>query len=101
MRSFGAEPVQQRVVVDCKFFTGGGVTAGIDFALTLVSHLIDRKTAEAIQLRIEYNPEPPFNSGSPETAPAEIVALIKERIASSQARRGDMIKRAAARLVSA
>ena len=100
LREFGAIPTNTRVCVDRNRVTGGGVTAGIDFALTLVSLLVDRRTAEAIQLRIEYNPAPPFNAGSPETAPAEIVAQIKERIAPSQARRGEMIKRAAARLAS-
>jgi len=55
--------------VDRNRVTGGGVTAGIDFALTLVSLLVDRQTAEAIQLRLEYNPAPPFNAGSPDTAP--------------------------------
>ena len=100
LREFGATPTNTRVCIDRNRVTGGGVTAGIDFALTLVSLLVDRKTAEAIQLRIEYNPAPPFNAGSPETAPAEIVALIRERIAPSQARRGEMVKRAAARLAS-
>src|SRR5713226_6289132 len=97
---FGATPTKTRVCVDRNRVTGGGVTAGIDFALTLVSLLVDRRTAEAIQLRLEYNPAPPFNSGSPETAPADIVAQFRERIASSQVRRGEMIKRAAARLAS-
>src|SRR5262252_755526 len=78
---FGATPTQTRVCVDRNRVTGGGVTAGIDFALTLVSILVDRTTAEAIQLRLEYNPAPPFNAGSPETAPAEVLALMKERIA--------------------
>jgi cyclohexyl-isocyanide hydratase len=100
LKAFGATPTNTRVCVDRNRVTGGGVTAGIDFALTLVSLLVDRRTAEAIQLRIEYNPAPPFNAGSPDTAPAEIVAMIKERIAPSQARRGEMIKRAAARLSS-
>ena len=100
LREFGATPTNTRVCIDRNRVTGGGVTAGIDFALTLVSLLVDRRTAEAIQLRIEYNPAPPFNAGSPETAPAEIVALIRQRIAPSQARRGEMIKRAAARLAS-
>src|ERR1700738_1697739 len=96
--AFGAIPSRTRVCTDRNRVTGGGVTAGIDFALTLVSMLVDRKTADAIQLRLEYNPAPPFNSGSPETAPADIVAQFRERIAPSQARRGEMIKRAAARL---
>lgn len=98
LSAFGAIPTKTRVCVDRNRITGGGVTAGIDFALTLVSQLVDRKTAEAIQLRIEYNPAPPFNAGSPDTAPAEIVAFMKERIAPAQARRGEMIAQAAARL---
>src|SRR3954453_7006246 len=95
---FGAIPTKTRVCVDRNRITGGGVTAGIDFALTLVSIMVDRKTAEAIQLRLEYNPAPPFNAGSPDTAPPDILALMKERIAPSQARRGEAIHRAAARL---
>jgi cyclohexyl-isocyanide hydratase len=100
LKEFGAIPTHTRVCVDRNRVTGGGVTAGIDFALTLVSLLTDRRTAEMIQLRIEYDPAPPFNAGSPETAPAEIVALTRERIAPAQARRGELIKRAAARLAS-
>ncbi|MGA7810276.1 DJ-1/PfpI family protein [Bradyrhizobium sp.] len=95
---FGAVPAKTRVCIDRSRVTGGGVTAGIDFALTLVSLLYDRSTAEAIQLRLEYNPGPPFNAGSPETAPADVVAMIKERIKPSQARRSEAIARAKARL---
>jgi cyclohexyl-isocyanide hydratase len=98
LSAFGAVPADTRVCVDRNRITGGGVTAGIDFALTLVSIMADRKTAEAIQLRLEYNPAPPFNSGSPDTAPAEILALAKERLAPNQLRRSDAVKRAAARL---
>src|SRR5215470_6812838 len=95
---FGAIPTKTRVCVDRNRVTGGGVTAGIDFALTLVSIMVDRKTAEAIQLRLEYNPAPPFNAGSPETAPAEVLALIKERIAPSMQRRIENYRRAAERV---
>jgi cyclohexyl-isocyanide hydratase len=98
LAAFGATPTKTRVCVDRNRVTGGGVTAGIDFALTLVSLLINRQTAEAIQLRLEYNPAPPFNAGSPDTAPPEILTLMKERIAAAQARRGEAIHRAAARL---
>jgi cyclohexyl-isocyanide hydratase len=98
LAAFGATPTKTRVCVDRNRVTGGGVTAGIDFALTLVSLLIDRQAAEAIQLRLEYNPAPPFNAGSPDTAPPEILALMKEKIAAAQTRRGDAIHRAAARL---
>ena len=95
LAAFGATPTKTRVCVD-----RSGVTAGIDFALTLVSLLVDRRTAEAIQLRLEYNPAPPFNSGSPDTAPPEVLAFMKDRIAASQLRRAEMIARAGACLQS-
>jgi cyclohexyl-isocyanide hydratase len=95
---FGATPARTRVCVDRNRVTGGGVTAGIDFALTLVSIMVDRPTAELIQLRLEYNPVPPFNAGSPDTAPAEIIALMKEKIAPFRERRIEANGRAAARL---
>jgi cyclohexyl-isocyanide hydratase len=101
LASFGATPTRTRVCIDRNRITGGGVTAGIDFALTLVSILADRKTAEAIQLGIEYNPAPPFNSGSPDTAPPEVLALLQERLAGSSQRRADAVNRAAARLTVA
>ncbi|PPQ20678.1 thiamine biosynthesis protein ThiJ [Bradyrhizobium sp. AC87j1] len=99
LSQFGATPTKARVCVDRNRITGGGVTAGIDFALTLVSTLIDRTTAEAIQLGIEYNPAPPFTSGSPDTAPAEVLASVKQRIEPLQAYRLDAVERAAARLM--
>jgi cyclohexyl-isocyanide hydratase len=95
---FGAIATKTRVCVDRNRITGGGVTAGIDFALTLVSIMVDRESAEAIQLRLEYNPAPPFNAGSPDTAPPEILALMRERIAPAQIRRSEAVQRAAARL---
>jgi len=98
--AFGATPTRTRVCVDRNRITGGGVTAGIDFALTLVSILVDRPTAEMIQLRLEYNPAPPFNSGSPDTAPPEILAQMQERIAPFRKRRTEAVERAAARLRS-
>jgi cyclohexyl-isocyanide hydratase len=101
LASFGAIPTKTRVCVDRNRVTGGGVTAGIDFALTLVSLLTDRQTAEATQLRLEYNPAPPFNAGSPDTAPPQILAFMREKIAPAQARRVEKINRAAARLAEA
>jgi cyclohexyl-isocyanide hydratase len=98
LAAFGATPTKTRVCVDRNRVTGGGVTAGIDFALTLVSIMVDRPTAEAIQLRLEYNPAPPFNSGSPDTAPPEVLAVMKDKLAASRQRRGESIARAAARL---
>ncbi len=96
--SFGATPTKTRVCVDRNRISGGGVTAGIDFALTLVSILIDRRTAEAIQLRLEYNPAPPFSAGSPDTAPPEVKALLEDRMAPFRQRRAEAIARAAARM---
>jgi cyclohexyl-isocyanide hydratase len=98
LAAFGAIPTKTRVCVDRNRITGGGVTAGIDFALTLVSIMLDRETAEAVQLRLEYNPAPPFNAGSPDTAPPEVVARFSEKIAPSRQRRSEAIDRAAARL---
>ncbi|MBV8701475.1 MAG: DJ-1/PfpI family protein [Bradyrhizobium sp.] len=95
---FGAIPTKTRVCVDRNRITGGGVTAGIDFALTLVSMLVDRTIAEAVQLRLEYNPAPPFQSGSPDSAPPEVLALIESRMAPFRQRRAEAVVRAAARL---
>lgn len=96
---FGAIPTKTRVCVDRNRVTGGGVTAGIDFALTLVSIMVDRRTAEAIQLRLEYNPAPPFNAGSPDTAPPEVLAIMKDRLAQTLPRRLENYRRAAERVV--
>src|SRR5258706_12953670 len=79
LAAFGAAPAKTRVCVDRNRITGGGVTAGIDFALTLVSIMVDRQTAEAIQLRLEYDPAPPCNAGPPRTAQPAILALIRRR----------------------
>jgi cyclohexyl-isocyanide hydratase len=70
---FGAEAVQSRVVIDRNRITGGGVTAGIDFGLVLLSQLCGEETAKLTQLAMEYDPQPPFNAGSPEAAGAELV----------------------------
>jgi cyclohexyl-isocyanide hydratase len=91
---FGATVSRERVCIDRNRITGGGITAGIDFALTLVSMLRGRVAAEMIQLRMEYNPAPPFEAGSPDTAPASIVAAMKERVAPSQARRLEFVRKA-------
>jgi cyclohexyl-isocyanide hydratase len=69
---FGATHVDERVVIDRNRITGGGVTAGIDLALVIAAELYGDATSQAIQLAIEYQPAPPFNSGSPRSAPAEI-----------------------------
>jgi cyclohexyl-isocyanide hydratase len=87
LASFGAIPVRARVVRDGTLFTGGGVTAGIDFALTLAAEMAGRAAAEAIQLSLEYAPAPPFDAGSPETAPAAVVAAVRARGARARAER--------------
>lgn len=94
---FGVAASRERVCIDGNRITGGGITAGIDLGLTVISELVDRRTAEAIQLRLEYNPAPPFNAGSPETAPADVLALLQERMKVAKARRLDLARAAAAR----
>ncbi len=74
-------------MVDGNLFTGGGVTAGIDFALTLVAALMGQAEAESIQLRLEYAPQPPFNSGTPDTAHPEVLAKVRARSAAVRAER--------------
>jgi cyclohexyl-isocyanide hydratase len=91
LAAFGALPVHGRVVRDGNLLTGGGVTAGIDFALTLVAELAGREAAETIQLKLEYAPAPPFAAGSPDTAPAAIIAEARSRGASSRAEREALI----------
>jgi cyclohexyl-isocyanide hydratase len=92
---FGAEPVAARIVVDRNRVTGGGVTAGIDFGLKLAALLRGEAVAQQIQLQIEYDPEPPFRSGSPKTAPAEIVAAARQAGAPLQAERRSVCERIA------
>ncbi|HET7590865.1 MAG TPA: DJ-1/PfpI family protein [Solirubrobacterales bacterium] len=84
LRGFGAEPVGGRFVEDGKVVTAAGVTAGIDMALHLVAREAGPEVAQAVQLGIEYDPDPPFDSGSPAKAPAEIVELVR-RVAGSTA----------------
>lgn len=101
LEAFGAVPTDARVVIDGNRVTGGGVTAGIDFALTLVAELVDREAAEAAQLRLEYEPEPPFHAGTPRTAPAGVVERYRERTVAARAHRRDAVLRAAATLAAA
>jgi putative intracellular protease/amidase len=79
LRSLGAQPVPERVVIDGKIVTAAGVSAGIDMALTIVSRVYGHGPAQAIQLGIEYDPQPPFDSGSPTKARAEIVARLRQQ----------------------
>jgi cyclohexyl-isocyanide hydratase len=100
LASFGATADPARVVRDGNVITGGGVTAGIDFALSVVAELRDAETAQAIQLGIEYAPAPPFNAGSPETAPPAVLARVLERNALFAERRRGAVEQAAARLAA-
>ena len=88
LASYGATPTEQRVVRDGKILTAAGVSAGIDLALTLVADLAGPELAQAIQLGIEYDPQPPFDAGAPSKAPAEIVELVR---ALSAAREAEML----------
>jgi transcriptional regulator GlxA family with amidase domain len=83
LADFGAEPVPGRYVEDGKLLTAAGVTAGIDMALHLVSREAGPEVAQAIQLGLEYDPQPPFDTGSPQKAPAPIVELV-ESVAGSR-----------------
>lgn len=80
LKPLGAIPVSQHVVMDGNIITGAGVTSGIDFALAVAALIEGEETARQIQLQIEYDPSPPFNSGSPATAPAETLAWVRARL---------------------
>lgn len=75
----GAVPVPERYVFDGKLVTAAGVSAGIDMALALAADIAGEQVAQAIQLGIEYDPQPPFQAGSPRTAPSEVVELLRAR----------------------
>jgi putative intracellular protease/amidase len=77
LRKFGVEVIPERVVFDGKLVTAAGVTAGIDMALMLAAKVANEQVAQAIQLGIEYDPQPPFDAGSPQKAPAEIVDAVR------------------------
>ena len=93
----GALPVSERVVEDRDRVTGAGVTSGIDFALTVVSRLCGEAVAREIQLTMEYDPDPPFDSGSPASASPELVSDTRRRIGSFLDRRRAATERVAAR----
>ena len=95
---FGVTPVAERVVVDGNRVTGGGVTSGIDFALTLTAKLFGEERAKRAQLFMEYDPAPPFTGGSPRSSDASLVDSIKQETAAFQARRDDVARDAAAAL---
>lgn len=95
LERFGAIPVHGRVVRDGNLITAGGVTAGIDFGLAVVAELVGQAQAQAIQLGLEYAPEPPFDAGTPESAPAEVLAAVQDRLSSTRAMREAILDRIA------
>jgi cyclohexyl-isocyanide hydratase len=95
---FGAIPVDERVVIDDKFVFAAGVTAGIDGALRVAAMLRGDEESQAIQLQLQYAPEPPFNAGTPKTAPAHIVAAARREFAGITEHREHTARRIATRL---
>ncbi|MCB2085739.1 MAG: DJ-1/PfpI family protein [Sphingomonadaceae bacterium] len=95
---FGAEPVAERVVADRNRVTGAGVSAGLDFALTLTALLWGNERAERIQLGTEYDPHPPFDAGSPAKAPPQVVSAFRAGSARLTERRMAAARRAARKL---
>jgi transcriptional regulator GlxA family with amidase domain len=98
LSAFGVTPDPARVVRDGNVISGGGVTAGIDMALTVMAEIAGAEYAQAVQLAIEYAPAPPFDSGRPEIARPEIVAAARTRLAAVRSERDTAVMRAAAAL---
>ena len=92
---FGAIPTEGRVVIDRNRITGGGVTAGIDFGLVLAAQLFGQETAEDVQLMMEYAPDPPFRSGSPEQAGSARTERLRKAAAAKQRERREIAVRVA------
>jgi cyclohexyl-isocyanide hydratase len=92
LKLFDVQVIEERVVIDRNRITGGGVTAGIDFGLSVASKLFGEKIAKEIQLMMEYDPEPPFHSGSPKTADKEIILKAIENRKEIQRQRENIIR---------
>ena len=97
LAAFGVTPDPRRVVRDGNVISGGGVTAGIDMALTVMAEIAGPEYAQTVQLAIEYAPAPPFDTGRPETAPATVVAAARKRLDAIRGERDAAVLRAAAR----
>lgn len=98
LRAFGALPDPARVVRDANVFSGGGVTSGIDLALVVLAELAGEDCAQAVQLTLEYAPQPPFHAGRPESAPAAVLAAVQARIDQARPTREAALAAAAERL---
>ncbi|MGM5025933.1 DJ-1/PfpI family protein [Tardiphaga sp. 862_B3_N4_1] len=98
LRYFGATPVNERVVIDGDWIFAAGVTSGIDGALRLAAELRGDEVAQGIQLFMEYAPQPPFHSGTPETAPATVLAQTRQSVAKITAQREATAQRVATKL---
>ena len=93
LKLFNVDVIEERVVIDRNRITGGGVTAGIDFGLYVVEKLFNEEVAKEVQLMLEYNPSPPFNAGSPNTADKEIVDRVVNARKDIQEERAELIKK--------
>lgn len=100
LQMFGAWPKTDRVVMSGNRITGGGVTAGIDIALRIAEVTHSRRVAEEIQLSIEYDPKPPLNAGSPDSAPPDVRDAVLKRLAKMKEQRRRAVEEAARRLSS-
>jgi cyclohexyl-isocyanide hydratase len=98
LKLLGAIPVSEKVVIDGNVITGAGVTSGIDFALTVAATLEGEEAARSIQLQIEYDPAPPFNSGSPTTASPATVQAIRNRLEALNRQRREVAQRVGRKL---
>ena len=98
LRDLGAVPVQKRVVADRNRLTGAGVSAGLDLGLFLSALLAGEQAAQTIQLQLEYDPQPPFQSGAPERADVDLVAAVQDRTAQLHDRRREQTRRLGAAL---
>ena len=98
LRAFGAEPTGERVVVDGNVITGGGVTAGIDFGFRVLAEVAGVQAAQSVQLAVEYDPQPPFDAGSPERADPALVDRVVQASQERQRDRQERVRRAAANL---
>jgi cyclohexyl-isocyanide hydratase len=101
LRGFGAIPDEGRIVVDGNLITSGGITSGIDFGLHIAAQLVGVEQAKEIQLAMEYDPAPPFASGSPRVAEPAILARFSEGIRERQQRRAALVREASRRLAVA